>query len=227
MELTVALIGAGRMGTFFGSQMPNDVKKLVIDTDEAKAQTLAQRIGAEYATSLSAAAQADVIAIVLPGPAVNPVAEQLGPIAKDGAVVMNMATEGVIDEKTKRAYPRLHYVDAKIIGHARSMVLGAPGYVVVNTQDEDVYQKAAHCLPGYAKVVMGDSSVVPLINKIGSGEGIRAAVAVRKLLKQYNIPREWEDIVIYTVCAGTMRSYVEGDLGEFARKLADKLESEE
>lgn len=227
MNLTIALIGAGRMGAFFGNQMPRDAKKIVIDTDEDKARQLAEKIGATFDTSLTAASGADVISIVLPGPAVNPVAAQLGPIAKDGAVVMNMATEGAIDEGTKRAYPAVNFVDAKIIGHARSMVLGAPGYVVVNTEDESVFQKVAYCLPGYAKVVMGDSSVVPRINKIGSGEGIRAAVTVRKLLKQYNIPREWEDIVIYTVCAGTMRSYVEGDLGEFARKLADQLEAEQ
>lgn len=225
--MQVAWIGAGRMGSFFGGQLPEDVEKLVIDTDEAKAKALAERVGGAYATLLSAAAGADVIAIVLPGTAVNAVADKLGPIAKEGAVVMNMATEGEIGEATRAAYPNVHYVDAKIIGHARSMALGAPGYVVINTRDESVYEKAAHCLPGYAKVVMGDSSLVPLINKIGSGEGIRAAVRVRKLLKQYDIPREWEDIVIYTVCAGTMRSYVEGDLGEFAQKLADRLEAEE
>ncbi len=227
MNLTIALIGAGRMGSFFGNQMPSDAKKIVIDTDAEKAKQLAEKIGASYDTSLAAAGNADVIAIVLPGPAVNPVAAQLGSVAKPGAVVMNMATEGKIDEATKQAYPTVNFVDAKIIGHARSMVLGAPGYVVVNTQDDNVLQKVAYSLPGYAKVVAGDSSVVPLINKIGSGEGIRAAVTVRKLLKEYNIPKEWEDIVIYTVCAGTMRSYVEGDLGEFARKLADKLEAEQ
>lgn len=227
MNLTIALIGAGRMGAFFGNQMPADANKIVIDTDGEKARQLAEKIGAAFDTSLTAAGGADVIAIVLPGPAVNPVAAQLGPIAKNDAVIMNMATEGAIDEVTKRAYPAIHFVDAKIIGHARSMVLGAPGYVVVNTEDESVFGKVAYCLPGYEKVVMGDSSLVPRINKIGSGEGIRAAVSVRKLLKQYNIPKEWEDIVIYTVCAGTMRSYVEGDLGEFARKLADQLEAEQ
>lgn len=227
MQLTIALIGAGRMGAFFGRQMPADAKKIVIDTDAEKARQLAESIGASYDTSLTAANEADVIAIVLPGPVVNAVASQIGPIAKNGAVVMNMATEGVIDDATKKAFPEVRYVDAKIIGHARSMVLGAPGYVVVNTDDESVLEKAAYCLPGYAKVVMGDSSVVPLINKVGSGEGIRAAVHVRKLLKKYNIPKEWEDIVIYTVCAGTMRSYVEGDLGEFARKLAEQMEAEQ
>ncbi len=68
---------------------------------------------------------------------------------------------------------------------------------------------------------------MPLINTIGSTEGIRAAVQCRKLLKQYSVPKEWEDVVVYTVCAGTMRAYVDDDLGEFARALADKFEQED
>ena len=74
---------------------------------------------------------------------------------------------------------------------------------------------------------MGNADIVPDLAKIGSGEGIRAAITVRKLLKKYNIPKDWEDIVIYTICAGTMRAYVENDLGHFAKELAERLEAEE
>lgn len=74
---------------------------------------------------------------------------------------------------------------------------------------------------------MGNTDIIPDIAKIGSSEGIRAAITVRKLLKQFDIPKDWEDIVIYTICAGTMRSYVENDLGHFAKQLAQRLEAEE
>jgi len=227
MKLKVAIIGAGRMGSIVGQQLPADVEKIIIDTEEEKAKALAEEIGGNYATSLEAAKDADVIDVVLPTPAVNPVISQLADIAKDGAIVMNMATSAVVDEAIKAKNPRIHIVDAKIIGHAKSMSQGAPCYVVVKTDDENIFKIIESILPGYKKVVMGDADIVSKINSIGSGEGIRAAVRVRKLLKEYNIPKEWEDIVIYTVCAGTMRSYVENDLGHFARELADKLEAEE
>lgn len=227
MKLKVAIIGAGRMGSIVGQQLPADVEKIIIDTEEEKAKALAEEIGGNYATSLEAAKDADVIDVVLPTPAVNPVISQLADIAKDGAIVMNMATSAVVDEAIKAKNPRIHIVDAKIIGHAKSMSQGAPCYVVVKTDDENIFKIIESILPEYKKVVMGDADIVSKINSIGSGEGIRAAVRVRKLLKEYNIPKEWEDIVIYTVCAGTMRSYVENDLGHFARELADKLEAEE
>lgn len=227
MTLKVAVIGAGRMGSIVGKQLPNDVEKLVIDTDEIKAKALAEEIGGTYALTLDAAKDADIIDVVLPTPAVNPVMSQLADIAKDGAILMNMATAAFIDEAVRAKNPKIHIVDTKIIGHAMSMSQGSPCFVVVNTQDQGVFEKIQYILPGYKKVVKGNSDVVSEINSIGSGEGIRAAVKVRKMLKKYNIPKDWEDIVIYTVCAGTMRSYVENDLGHFARELADKLEAEE
>ena len=227
MTIKVAIIGAGRMGSIVGKQLPAEVEKLIIDTDEVKAKALAEAIGGSYALELSAAADADVIDVVLPTPAVNPVMDQLADIAKDGAILMNMATSAYVDEDIRKKNPKIEIVDTKIIGHAMSMSQGAPCYVVVKTDHQETFDTIQKILPGYKKVVQGDADVVSTINSIGSGEGIRAAVKVRKLLKPYNIPKEWEDIVIYTVCAGTMRSYVENDLGHFARELADKLEAEE
>ncbi|HCP15576.1 MAG TPA: hypothetical protein DIT32_07450 [Peptococcaceae bacterium] len=227
MTLKVAVIGAGRMGSIVGKQLPNDVEKLIIDTDETKAKALAEEIGGAYALTLDAAKDADIIDVVLPTPAVNPVMGQLADIAKDGAILMNMATSAFIDEAVRAKNPKVHMIDTKIIGHAMSMSQGSPCFVVVNTEDQAIFDKIQHILPGYKKVVMGNSDVVSEINAIGSSEGIRAAVKVRKMLKKYDIPKDWEDIVIYTVCAGTMRSYVENDLGHFARELADKLEAEE
>ena len=227
MMLKVAVIGAGRMGSVVGRQLPDDVHKLIIDTDEAKAKALAVQIGGSYASALEAAQDADLIPVVLPTPAVNPVMDQLTGIAKDGAILLNMATNGTVAAEIIAKNRKIRIVDAKIIGHAMSMNQGSPAYVVVKTDDEEVFEKIRHILPGYKKVIMGNADIVPDIAKIGSGEGIRAAIMVRKLLKQYNLPRDWEDIIIYTICAGTMRSYVENDLGHFAKQLADKLEAEE
>lgn len=227
MTLKVAIIGAGRMGSIVGKQLPGDVEKIIIDTDEAKAKELAAAIGGTYATELSAVKDADVVDVVLPTPAINPVMAELAAIVKDGAILMNMATGAFVDDAIRAKNPRIQIIDTKIIGHAMSMSQGSPCYVVVKTEDDKAFETIAYILPAYKKVVKGDADIVGKINSIGSGEGIRAAVKVRKMLKEYAIPKDWEDIVIYTVCAGTMRSYVENDLGHFARELADRLEAEE
>ena len=228
MKTKVAVIGAGRMGSIAAGQLPGDVESVIIDRNAAQAEkTAAETKAGGWSTEYSAASDADMILLVLPTPAVAPAAEEAASVAKPGAVIVNMATKGDMPADLKARYPMLTFADAKIIGHARSMRLGAPCWVVCNAERKEDFDRIAHVLGGYANVVRGDSSLVPLINSIGSSEGVRAAVRCRKLLKQYSIPKEWEDIVIYTVCAGTMRSYVENDLGEFARKLADRMEEEE
>jgi hypothetical protein len=226
MELTVAVIGAGRMGTFVGRQLPPEVKKIFIDSDEGKARQLAANAGGAYGLTVAVAGEADIIALVLPAPAIDGAARELAASAKDGAVIINMATSGRVAEEVKGLNPSLSFVDAKIIGNAKAMALGFPSCVVVDTSNQKIYEKIKSILPGYTKVVMGDSQLVPQINTIGSAEGIRAAVNIRQQLKGQGIPRDWEDIVIYTVCAGTMMAYVEDDLGEFGRRLAKELETE-
>jgi hypothetical protein len=223
----VAVVGAGRMGIIVGKQLPGTLKKIIIDHDEAKAKSLAEAVGGAYALSASGAKEADLIAMVLPAGATNSTAKELAAIAKSGAVILNMATAGKVSEEVIKAYPAVTFVDAKIIGSAKAMTKGLPSLVVANTKDEAVCEKVRSVLPGYKKVVMGDSDLVPKINTIGSSEGIRAAVNIRKKLKEFNLPKEWEDMAIYTVCTGTTMAYVDDDLGEFARELADKLEKEQ
>lgn len=224
--LKVAVVGAGRMGSFVAGQLPNDVEKIIIDTNEATAKAVADACGGVCFTQMSGAKEADVIAIVLPAGVIPKIIDELASSAKEGAVIMNMATSGNIEDEIKAKYTHVTFVDSKIIGHADSMKEGAPCMVVVGTEDEAVYQKVAHILPGYTKVVMGDSNLVPQINTIGSTVGIRAAIEMRKELQPFNIPRDWEDVLIYTVCAGTMRAYVDNNLGHFGASLAEKLEKE-
>ena len=225
-KLKVAVVGAGRMGSFVAGQLPDDVEKIIIDTNEVTAKAVAEACGGTYFTEMSGVKDADVVAIVLPAGVIPKVIDALGSSAKEGAVIMNMATSGQIEDEVKAKYTHATFVNAKIIGHADSMKEGAPCYVVVGTEDQAVYEKVARVLPGYTKVVMGDSEIVPKINTIGSHVGIRAAIEVRKELQAYNIPKDWEDVLIYTVCAGTMRAYVDNNLGHFGAVLAEKLEKE-
>ena len=226
MDLTVAVIGSGRMGTFLGNQLPNGVKKILIDKDEAKARALASKTGGLWSISMEAAKDADVIAIVLPAGLVNDATRELVSIAKDGSVIINMATADLVEEKIIKANPALHFVDAKIIGNAKVMALGFPSCVMVGTDNEEIFQKIRYILPGYTNVLMGDPGLVPIINTIGSTEAIRAALAVRNQLKELHLPGDLEDTVIHTVCAGTMIAYVQNDLGQFGLELVEIIRRE-
>jgi len=227
MRVVVAVIGAGRMGTVVAKQLPGETRKMIIDLNQAQADKLAELVAGEAYTALEAAKEADLIAVVLPTPAVNNVVDQLSGIVKNGAVIINMATTAKVEAAVLAKNPAISIIDAKIIGHAMSISRGEPGIVVVKTENQTAFQLIKSQLPGFTDVVVGDADLVPKMNVIGSTEGIRAAVSVRKQLRQLGeLPEEWVNVVIRTVCAGTMKSYTENDLGHFALELAKKLEAE-
>ena len=75
-------------------------------------------------------------------------------------------------------------------------------------------------------MMRGDADLVQTVNTTGSTEGIKVAVAVRKQPRAMGIADAWTDVVIRSVCAGTMKAFTENDLGGFALELAKRLESE-
>lgn len=226
MTKTIAVLGAGRMGTCFATQIPAECQKIVVDVNEAAAKKLADQIGGSYSTGYGAVKDADVVALVLPTHLIPVVAAEIAPLLRDDTIVLNLATNGVIEESTRQAYPNIHFVDSKIIGHANSMMLGIPGMVVVSTRDEALFARIKACLPGYADAVMGDSDRVKEINRIATAEGIRMAVRLKKQYLDMGVPEAWADVAVRTVCAGACRSYIENDLGEFAVKLVAEMKKE-
>lgn len=226
MSIKMAIVGAGRMGSVLARKIPAETKKIIIDTDLDKAVQLAKEVNGVDGSALDDAKEADLIAIVLPAPAVTETVIKLLGIVKDGAIILNMATSAKLPPEIHSINTKVKVYDAKIIGHAMSISKGEPGIIVVNCEDEDRFNLIKSQLQGFHKVVVGDSNLVPEINVIGSTEGIRTAVNVKMKLEKMNIPDEWISVVIRTVCAGTMKSYTENDLGHFALELAQKLEAE-
>lgn len=226
MTIFTAVVGAGRMGSVIAGQLPRGTRKIIIDIDLQRAAQVAQNIGGESSDALGSAASADLVAVVLPTPMVEGIVAQLVELAKPGAVILNMATTARIDPALVGKRPEISVVDAKIIGHAKSIAEGEGAIVVVGCGDGGILALIRSQLPGFRRVVAGNAHLVAEINRIGSAEGIRAAVRVRRELSRQGIPPDWIDVAIRTVCAGTLKAFVENDLGDFARELAGKIERE-
>ena len=226
MSICVAVVGAGRMGSVVAGQLPKRTKKIIIDIDPEKASRLVESVGGIPSDSLESAKKADLVAVVLPTPVVNETVEKLLNVVQKGTIILNMATTAHIDPAILKNKNEIWIVDAKIIGHAMSISRGEPGIVVVDCDDASRFDLIREQLPGFHKVVRGDAGLVEKINKIGSTEGIKAAVKVRKKLSELDVPEEWMHVAIRTVCAGTMKSFTENDLGHFALELVKKIEKE-
>lgn len=226
MIMCTAVIGAGRMGSVIAGQLPRATRKIIIDIDLQRAGCVAQMVGGTASDALDSAAPADVAVVVLPAPMVEGIVSQLVDLAKPGAVILNMATAAVIDPAVAGRRADVSVVDAKIIGHAKSITEGAPAIIVVGSDDAAIQHRIRSQFPGFRQVVAGDAGLVAEINRVGSTEGIRAAVRVRRELQRQGVSDEWIDVAIRTVCAGTLKAFVEDDLGDFARELAVRFDRE-
>lgn len=224
---SVAVIGAGRMGTLIASRIPAEIKKVIIDKDRVKAREVAEQVQAAYSDDINKASGADIIMLVLPATAIEDMVIKLLRVVKDGATILNMATSAHVDAVLTANNRNIAVIDAKIIGHAKEIFRGEPAIIVVNTDDQERFETIASLLSKFNKVVQGDSSLVETINSLASSEGIKAAVAIRKKLQTLNVENDWINVAIRTVCAGTMKAFTEDDLGPFAWELVKKLEKEE
>lgn len=224
MHITVAVVGAGRMGTVIARQLPKGTKKLIMDTDPVKAGRLAAEVGGIPACSCEALNEADLIAVVIPAPAVHDTIEALLSSAKAGALVLNMSTLALIDPAVKSRNPSVLVIDAKIIGHAAAMSQGNPGIVVAKTDDQAAFHLIKSQLPGFQEVVPGDADLVAEINERGTVEALRIAVNLRKQLRAMAVPETWIPVVLKTVCAGVIRAFADDDLGDFGREMVRRLE---
>ena len=227
MPICTAVVGAGRMGSVVARQLPKRTKKIIIDSDREKALHLAQSIKGLASDRLESAREAEVVAIVLPTPAVNATIAVLVDIAKPESIILNMATTAHVDPALLALRSDIAIIDAKIIGHAASIAGGAPSIIVVDCPDGSKFRQIQDQLPGFHKVVQGEAARVEKINRAASTEGIRAAVRVRQQLLNLKVPEEWIDVALQTVCAGTVKAFAANDLGHFALELARKIEREE
>lgn len=217
----IALIGAGKMGGFIARQLPPS-ELIIIDQDWRKAGQLASSLGAKAASSMAEAGPADLVVMALPGPAVDRVAAELAPLLSAGALIINVATGETVGQGIKAAFPALCFIEAKIIGNAFFMEMGGRSIMVVDSPGQARLKQLRLIFPGFTEVMAGDVDMVPAVNELATGEAVKIGVKLCRRLESMGAPESWRDIIIESVCAGTLAAYARRELGPFALAMAEK-----
>jgi len=224
--MKTAIIGCGLMGTGIASLTAGSTELLLIDLDAGKAQTLAQAYHGSWSVNMDAAKDADIVAVVLPAPAIEPAMRTLSAVVKPGTIVLDMATKGIIPADVIHARPEVSYLEAKIIGAGVGVSYGLKAMLVVGTEDPQILSTLRSVFPGFSNIVSGDPFLVPQINSKGAYYGIRAAVETELALKQMGIPNDWISSAIGCLVPGSTVGYAEGRMGRFNAEIAEKLKEE-
>ena len=221
--MKIAIIGCGLMGSGVASLAAPEAELLLIDREPSKAQALAQTCRGLWSCDLQDAREAELVAVVLPARAVGETFLALAEIVRPGAVVLDMATKGVIPSEAGEKRPDAAFVEAKIVGSGIGVSLGLQALLVVDTRDEALLGTLRAALPGFGSILPGDTALVPQINARGAYWGIRAAVEAEREVRDLGLPEAWVKAVSGCLVPGSTLGLSQGRMGRFNREIADRI----
>ena len=221
--MKLAIIGCGLMGSGIASLAAPEAKLLLIDREADRARALAEAHGGAWSTDLLAAAEADIVCVVLPAPAIEEAFRALAGALRPGALALDMATKGAIPAEVKARRPDVRFLEAKIVGAGIGVSLGLRALLVVDTEEGPTLAALRAALPGFGYILSGDPSLVARVNARGSYWGVRAAVETEEELRRMGLPEEWVKAASGCLVPGSTLGYSQGRMGRFNQEIAAQV----
>ena len=223
--MNVGVLGCGKMGSVVAKKLPDYVNKIIVDRNQEKLEALSKSIDCKYSTSIDILADADIVAVILPESEVNKNVESICEIAKDKAIILNMSTNGAVDDLIKQKYKSINIVETKIIGQS-SMIekFKAPSAIVIGSEDEDIVEKIKYIFKDFSYVESGDVEKVPLAVQTATRQAIVTCMDLKEKLNALDVDTSWQEALFKCVLNGTIGSFMDDTLGPFARKIVKEIE---
>ena len=223
--MNVGVLGCGKMGSVVAKKLPDDVNKIIVDRNQEKLEALSKSIDCKYSTSIDILSDADIVAVILPESEVNKNVESICEIAKDKAIILNMSTNGAVDDLIKQKYKSINIVETKIIGQS-SMIekFKAPSAIVIGSEDEDIVEKIKYIFKDFSYVESGDVEKVPLAVQTATRQAIVTCMDLKEKLNALDVDTSWQEALFKCVLNGTIGSFMDDTLGPFARKIVKEIE---
>ena len=223
--MNVGVLGCGKMGSVVAKKLPDDVNKIIVDRNQEKLEALSKSIDCKYSTSIDILADADIVAVILPESEVNKNVESICEIAKDKAIILNMSTNGAVDDLIKQKYKSINIVETKIIGQS-SMIekFKAPSAIVIGSEDEDIVEKIKYIFKDFSYVESGDVEKVPLAVQTATRQAIITCMDLKEKLNDLDVDTSWQEALFKCVLNGTIGSFMDDTLGPCARKIVKEIE---
>lgn len=223
--MKVGILGCGKMGSVIAKKLPEDVDKVFVDRNEDKLELLSKDVDCKFSTSIDVLADVDIVAVILPESEVNTNIENICKIIKDGAIVLNMSTNGAVDKSIKETYKSINIVETKIIGQS-SMIekFNSPSAIVIGSEDKDIVDKIKYIFKNLPYVESGDVEKVPLAVQTATRQAIITCMDLKEKLNNLDVDASWQEALFKCVLNGTIGSFMDDTLGPFARKIVKEIE---
>lgn len=155
----VAVLGTGPLAALLARSLPRVCRKWIVSPLRARAQALADEVGAVSSDSPAAVRGAAVLLLTTEGENVREVIEALEPHLASGALLINCVLD-VETEELKRRFPHLRIGAAHLMGSPLEVGAGSPSVLVLDYLDEEDARQVAELLSSVGTVESGEESKV-------------------------------------------------------------------
>jgi pyrroline-5-carboxylate reductase len=223
-QLTVGILGAGRMGSAIAGRLPDSVRLLICDRDAKRAKDLARGLSAGTAGAEELFTRSDIILIIVPPEAAHELVRRYAGKAKPGALLINMATSVPTDRLRKEAEGNnVKIIGVKIIGQAYGISKGYRAVFIVSPKARVEIGILKRLFRPIGRVVVSDEMLADKINAEATRFGLRLAIGLRDSLNKFCPDKEMVDVAIQTVAVGTIQDYPTDGFNEYIEARLKEL----
>ncbi len=219
--MRIGIVGVGRMGRALASRLSQQggYSLCLFDKHAGRRQALAAKLCAEAVSSLADMEALPLVILAVPDGEVLECIRVFGRM-KLPPVVINIATNITRESLLQATEPSLTAVNVKFIGHAGELALGQRPVIIVDKSSGSMATVIQAVFQTVGDVVIGDSDLVGVINRIAAEEVLIAGVRIENRLRQAAIsdPAMIRS-AIRQVAAGTLKAFADKDLGPFAQEI--------
>lgn len=155
----VAVLGTGPLAALLARSLPRICRKWIVSPLRARAQALADEVGAVSSDSPAAVRGATVILLAMAGDSLGEVIQTIEPHLAPGALLVNCLL-GVETEVLQNGFPDLRIGAAHLVGSPLETKAGAQAALVIDHLSDDDARMVGELLASIGTVAQGEESKV-------------------------------------------------------------------
>jgi len=223
MELSVGLVGVGRIGKVLARKLAGHVDLWLLDREPSRIKELADELNVSIAVNLEEVAKLGTVILAVPDREVISCLKDFNQM-KQPLTVINIATNVAERVLNEMAASHISCISVKFVGSAGEMALGLEPVIIVNERPAGLVERAVELFRPVGQVMVGRADIVSSVNIAAAEAALAAAVQLEENLRVQGITNAAiVKSAIRQVAAGILKAYADNDLGPFARNIVQAL----
>jgi pyrroline-5-carboxylate reductase len=216
---TYGIVGIGKLGkAMMKYWAQHDLPIGVYHPNKEKITQFIDQYKNGYLLTKEDISKVSYLNLALPAHACIPFIESLDNVKKDFTII-NMATNVDTDD-LKNAFPYIHFVSMKFMGHSKDLADNGNGLFVTEDPITDPIQTLFNPV---GEVIVGDPSVVQEVNKLATYYAVKSSLQIEEEFLKKKYSRKFIKRALESIAPQVMRSYSNDSLGHFGQQIADEI----